>query len=132
MQCANVVIGREELVFVVVIGHPEHNRAIAPGARVQIAEHVVPRSNVGARHAGVPKNISGLRRQFVRQARRIRKTRIAQRDHQVIAVQSLRLLLSLQSQLEGSGRRIRLQDRWIKWRAEEQPIQGKEAQAGQR
>ena len=132
MQCADVVIGREELVFVVVIRHPEHDGAIPPGRRVEIAQHVEPRSHVGARHARVPENISGLRCHLVRQARQIRKARIAQSDHQVVAVQCLRLLFPPQRQLEDSRGRVHLQNRRIKWRAEKQPIQGEEAQEGKR
>jgi hypothetical protein len=67
---------------------------------------------------------------LVRQLRRIRKPRIAQSDHQVVAVPCLRLLFPLQRQLKDSGGRVHLQDRRIKWRAEEQPIQGEEAQEG--
>ena len=132
MQRANVVIGRKVLVFVVVIPDAEHDGAVPPGGGVQIAKHVIPRPDVGAGHTGVAEDISGLGGQFVSEARRIRKARIAQSHHQVVAVLGLRLLFRPQNQLKVSGGRVHLQNRRIEWRAEEQAVEGEEAQEGKR
>ena len=132
MQRANVVIGRKVLVFVVVILDAEHDGAIPPGGGVQIAEHVIPRPDVGAGHTGVAEDISGLGGEFVGEARRIRKARIAQSRHQVVAVLGLRPLFVPQNQLKASRGRVHLQNRGIKWRAEDQAIEGEEAQEGKR
>ena len=127
MQRADVVIGIVQRVLVAVIVDAEYDGAIAIRRRVEVAQHVIPGTQLATAHSGGAKDVPGFRSEFVGEFGRVGEARIAQRQHHRIAVALLRVLFAVEDELVQAGGRIRLQNRRVQSAVKENPVEPQHA-----
>ncbi len=130
MQRADVVIGVESPVLVVVIVHAENQRAIAVRRGVEIPQQVIPRPRIAPRDGCRSHRIAGLLGPLVNGLGRKAHPRVAQSFHQVIAECLLRRFFPPENQFGVARCGFRLEDGHVQRSAKEQRIQAEQPGAG--